>query len=145
MSVAPLVLSSVGRRRPLTSNIRAIRQPGWSDTDLEGAVVFRRKEHETTGHEHRTQLTVPAIAALGEAGRQSPRDRGRARPPRTDGRVEKRQPPVDGGWWRQADRLEGLESRRGSGRHWSTALGLSPEHTVANIALPFSVNGSVSI
>ena len=44
----------------------------WSDIDLAGRVVRWRAEHEKTGYEHRTPITVEAVAALEEARRRNP-------------------------------------------------------------------------
>ena len=52
--------------------IGAIRQLRWSDIDLEDGVVRWRREHEKTGHEHRTPLTPAAVAVLAQARRRNP-------------------------------------------------------------------------
>ena len=58
--------------------IGAIRKLRWTDIDFEGCEVRWRAEHEKTGYEHITPLTVEAIAALEEARRDGHRDRRRA-------------------------------------------------------------------
>ena len=52
--------------------INAIRQLRWSDIDLENGMVRWRAEHEKTGYEHRTPVTVEAIAVLEEARTRNP-------------------------------------------------------------------------
>ena len=97
--------------------IGAIRQLQWSDIDLEERVVRWRAEHEKSGYEHRTPVTAEALAALEEARKRnpvtghtlvlpSPQD-----PSRCVGSCQAR------GWWQKAERLAGLEPKRGRGWH----------------------------
>ena len=97
--------------------IGAIRHLRWSDIDLDGGVVRWRAEHEKTGYEHRTPMTAEALAALKEARR---RNTGTADTPvlpastdasRCVGRSLVRY------WWNRAQKLAGLEPRRGRGWH----------------------------
>ena len=76
-----------------------------------------RAEHEKTGYEHRTPMTADALAALEEAQRRNP---GTGDIPvlpaskdasRCAGRSLVRY------WWNRAQKLEGLEPRRGRGWH----------------------------
>ena len=84
--VALVIAHGTGHR------IGAIRQLRWSDIDMEGRTIRWRAEHEKTGHEHRTPVTPEALAALEEARRRPPRDRGRTCLPGTRGSLEERQP-----------------------------------------------------
>ena len=97
--------------------IGAIRCLKWGDIDLEDETIRWRAEHEKTGYEHRTPMTVEAVAVLEEARERSagievapvlpaPRD-----PSRCAGRTLVRF------WWKRAERLAGLEPRRGRGWH----------------------------
>ena len=97
--------------------IGAIRSLRWSDIDLEGGVVRWRAEHEKTGYEHRTPMTAEALAALKEARRRNPGTGDTpVLPASTDasrcaGRSLARY------WWNRAQKLAGLEPRRGRGWH----------------------------
>ena len=97
--------------------IGAIRQLRWTDIDFEGREVWWRAEHEKTGHEHITPLTDQAVAALDEARTMgagtwdalvlpAPSDATRCM-----SRVSAFQ------WWKKAERLSGLEPKRGRGWH----------------------------
>ena len=97
--------------------IGAIRQLRWSDIDLERGAVLWRKEHEKSGHEHRTPLTPAAVAVLGEARRHSP---GIGEVPVLPAPMDPARSvshPQTGAWWKKAERLAGLEPRRGRGWH----------------------------
>ena len=97
--------------------IGAIRQLRWGDIDFEGKAVRWRAKHEKTGYEHTTPLTAEALAALEEARVLSagsgngpvlpaPRD-----PSQCAGRT------LVGYWWRKAQKLAGLDPKRGRGWH----------------------------
>ncbi len=97
--------------------IGAIRHLRWSDIDLEARAIRWRAEHEKTGYEHRTPMTVEAVSVLEEARERSPgievapvlpapRD-----PSRCAGRTLARF------WWNRAQKLAGLEPKRGRGWH----------------------------
>ena len=97
--------------------IGAIRKLRWSDIDLEGGVVLWRAEHEKTGYEHRTPVTAEALAVLEEA---LTRNQGNGDSPvlpaprdatRSAGRTLVRY------WWNRAQKLAGLEPKRGRGWH----------------------------
>jgi len=97
--------------------IGAIRKLRWSDIDLEGGVVLWRAEHEKTGYEHRTPVTAEALAVLEEA---LTRNQGNGDSPvlpaprdatRCAGRTLVRY------WWNRAQKLAGLEPKRGRGWH----------------------------
>ena len=97
--------------------IGAIRQLRWSDIDLERGVVLWRKEHEKTGHEHRTPLTPAAVAVLGEGRRHSPGIGDVPVLPAPMDATRSVSHPQAGAWWKKAERLAGLEPRRGRGWH----------------------------
>ncbi len=97
--------------------IGAIRHLRWPDIDLEARAIRWRAEHEKTGYEHRTPMTAEAVAVLEQARERSagievapvlpaPRD-----PSRCAGRTLVRF------WWNRAQKLAGLEPRRGRGWH----------------------------
>jgi len=97
--------------------IGAIRHLRWPDIDLEARAIRWRAEHEKTGYEHRTPMTAEAVAVLEEAQERSagievapvlpaPRD-----PSRCAGRTLVRF------WWNRAQKLAGLEPKRGRGWH----------------------------
>ncbi|MCY4398722.1 MAG: site-specific integrase, partial [Gemmatimonadetes bacterium] len=97
--------------------IGAIRHLRWPDIDLEARAIRWRAEHEKTGYEHRTPMTAEAVAVLEEAQERSagievapvlpaPRD-----PSRCAGRTLARF------WWNRAQKLAGLEPKRGRGWH----------------------------
>ncbi len=97
--------------------IGAIRQLRWSDIDLEAETVRWRAEHEKTGYEHSTPVTAEASAALMEAGRRSPgTGNGPVLPaPRDASRCAGR--TLVRSWWDRAQKLAGLEPKRGRGWH----------------------------
>ena len=97
--------------------IGAIRKLRWSDIDIEGRTIRWRAKHEKSGYEHRTPVTAEALTALEEARKRkpgtgdalvlpSPQDRARC-----VGSCQAR------GWWQKAERLAGLEPKRGRGWH----------------------------
>ncbi|MDE0475133.1 MAG: site-specific integrase, partial [Gammaproteobacteria bacterium] len=97
--------------------IGAIRHLRWPDIDLGGGVVRWRAEHEKTGYEHTTPVTAEALAVLEEA-----RERGSGmegspvlpaprNPAQCAGRSLVRY------WWNRAQKLAGLEPKRGRGWH----------------------------
>ena len=97
--------------------IGAIRHLRWPDIDLETRAIRWRAEHEKTGYEHRTPMTAEAVAVLEQARERSagievapvlpaPRD-----PSRCAGRTLVRF------WWNRAQKLAGLEPKRGRGWH----------------------------
>ena len=97
--------------------IGAIRQLRWSDIDLEGEVVLWRREHEKTGHEHRTPLTPAAVDVLTEARRRNP---GIGDVPLLPAPMDPSRSvshPQAGAWWKKAERLAGLKPARGRGWH----------------------------
>ena len=109
--VALVIAHETGHR------IGAIRQLRWSDIDTDRGTIRWRAENEKTGYEHRTPMTAEALAVLKEA---------RARNPRT-GNAPVFPAPKDPSrcldrsrvrvWWEKAQRLAGLERKRGRGWH----------------------------
>ena len=97
--------------------IGAIRKLTWSDIDVSAGVIRWRAEHDKTGNEHRTPVTAEALSVLEEARAHNsgigdvpllpaPND-----PSRCVRRWQVRR------WWDRAERLAGLEPRRGRGWH----------------------------
>ena len=97
--------------------IGAIRQLLWADIDLDGGVIRWRAEHEKTGYEHRTPMTAEAVAALEEARRMSAEtgDTPVLPAPRDASKCAGRS--LVRFWWYRAQRLAGLEPKRGRGWH----------------------------
>ena len=97
--------------------IGAIRKLQWTDIDIEGRTIRWRAEHEKTGYEHRTPATEKAIAALAEAlDRNSARGKAPVLPSTQDPAICVRRWMLDDRW-RKAERLAGLEPKRGRGWH----------------------------
>ena len=97
--------------------IGAIRHLRWTDIDFEGEAVRWRARHEKTGYEHTTPATDKALAALEEAGGMSGGiGDGWVLPAPTDAsRCVGRS--LVGYWWKKAQKLAGLEPKRGRGWH----------------------------
>ena len=97
--------------------IGAIRKLRWSDVDFEKGTIRWRAAHEKNGHEHETPLTKNAIAALEGALRQNPGigDAAVFPAPKDASRVVSRH--LVRNWWKRAERLAGLEPKRGRGWH----------------------------
>ena len=97
--------------------IGAIRQLRWSDIDIEGRTIRWRAEHEKTGYEHRTPVTDEVIAVIEEAlGRNPARGDAPVLPSTQDPSLCIRRWML-GDRWRKAERLAGLEPKRGRGWH----------------------------
>jgi len=97
--------------------IGAIRQLRWSDIDIDGRTIRWRAEHEKTGYEHRTPVTDEVIAVIDEAlGRNPARGDAPVLPSTQDPSLCIRRWML-GDRWRQAERLAGLEPKRGRGWH----------------------------
>ncbi|MYE35273.1 MAG: site-specific integrase [Gemmatimonadales bacterium] len=97
--------------------IGAIRKLRWTDIDIEGRTIRWRAEHEKTGYEHWTPLTDEAIAVIKEARGRSP-GRGSAPVlPATQDPSSFVRRWMLGDRWQQAERLAGLEPKRGRGWH----------------------------
>ena len=97
--------------------IGAIRKLQWNDIDTDGRTIRWRAEHEKTGYEHRTPATDKAIAALEEAQERNPTS-GKAPvlPSTQDPSICVKRWMLDDRW-RRAERLAGLEPKRGRGWH----------------------------
>ncbi len=109
--VALVIAHETGHR------IGAVRQLRWSDIDMEAKIIRWRAENEKTGYEHRTPVTAEVLAVLEEARMQNPR--GGNSPvlpaPRDLSRcLDRSRVRV---WWDKAQKLAGLEPRRGRGWH----------------------------
>ena len=97
--------------------IGAIRKLRWSDIEIEGRTIRWRAEHEKTGYEHTTPLTDEAISVIQEAReRNSARGNAPVLASTQDPSVFVRR-WVLGAKWQQAERLAGLELKRGRGWH----------------------------
>ncbi len=97
--------------------IGAIRKLKWSDIDIEDRTIRWRAEHEKTGYEHRTPLTDEAIAALEKVRARNPaRGTAPVLPSTQDPSICVRRWMLDDRW-RRAERLAGLEPKRGRGWH----------------------------
>ena len=97
--------------------IGAIRQLRWSDIDMEASIIRWRAENEKIGYEHRTPVTAEVLAVLEEARMQNPK--GGNSPvlpaPKDPSRcLDRSRVRV---WWDKAQKLAGLEPKRGRGWH----------------------------
>ncbi len=97
--------------------IGAIRKLQWSDIDIEGRTIRWRAEHEKTGYEHTTPLTDEAIAALETVQARNPARGNAPVLPSTQDPSTCVRPWMLGERWRTAERLAGLEPKRGRGWH----------------------------
>ena len=97
--------------------IGAIRQLRWSDIDLGDGMVRWRAEHEKTGYEHRTPVTVEAIAVLEEARTRNPGIGDAPVLPLPKYPTMPVSRPLARVWWTRAQKLAGLEPKRGRGWH----------------------------
>jgi integrase len=97
--------------------IGAIRKLRWPDIDLARETIRWRSENEKTGYEHTTPVTAEAIAALELARRRNPVTGDAPVLPAS------RNSSVSVGvwmarqWWERAEKLAGLEPKRGRGWH----------------------------
>ena len=109
--VALVIAHETGHR------IGAIRKLRWSDVDMEAGVIRWRAEHEKTGYEHRTPVTADTLTVLEEARRENPGigDAPLLPAPKDPSRCVSRWLPGD--WWDKAEKLAGLEPKRGRGWH----------------------------
>ena len=97
--------------------IGAIRQLRWSDIDMVNKIIRWRAENEKTGYEHRTPVTAEALAVLEEAGMRNPRaGNSPVLPaPKDPSRcLDRSRVRV---WWDKAQKIAGLEPKRGRGWH----------------------------
>ena len=97
--------------------IGAVRKLRWDDIDLEGETIRWRSEHEKTGYEHTTPVTSEAVAALEEARRRNPATGDAPVLPSPKDPSSSVGSWMARGWWDRAERLAGLEPKRGRGWH----------------------------
>ncbi len=97
--------------------IGAIRQLRWSDIETEAKTIRWRGEHDKSGYEHRTPLTVEALGVLEEArqGNSGPEDPPVLPTSRDPSTCISRWLVRD--WWQKAETRAGLEPKRGRGWH----------------------------
>ncbi|MDE2985659.1 MAG: tyrosine-type recombinase/integrase, partial [Gemmatimonadota bacterium] len=76
-----------------------------------------RAKHEKTGYEHTTPVTGEAIAALEQARRMNPGDGDAPVLPSSHDPSVCATRWMSRTWWDKAERLAGLEKKRGSGWH----------------------------
>ena len=97
--------------------IGAIRQLRWPDINLEDGIIRWRAEHEKSGYEHRTPVTEEALAVLEEA--RARRTAGGDVPLLPSSKDPSVCPSrwMARAWWEKAERLAGLEPKRGRGWH----------------------------
>ena len=109
--VALVIAHETGHR------IGAIRQLRWSDIDMQDKIIRWRAENEKTGYEHRTPITPDALTVLEEARILSPKaGNSPVLPaPKDPSRcLDRSRVRV---WWDKAQKLAGLEPKRGRGWH----------------------------
>jgi len=97
--------------------IGAIRQLRWADIDFEERTIRWRARHEKTGYEHTTPVTDEAGAALEEARRMNPGAGNAPVLPSSHDPSLCATRWMSRTWWDKAERLAGLEKKRGSGWH----------------------------
>ena len=98
--------------------IGAIRQLRWSDIDLENGLIRWRAKTEKTGYEHTTPMSADARVALELLARAQNPGIGETPvlpAPKDASRCVSRNLARD--WWSKAERLAGLEPKRGRGWH----------------------------
>lgn len=98
--------------------IGAIRKLRWSDVDLEDNMIQWRAETEKTGYEHVTPMTPAARAALSRARDRNP-GIGEAPilPSPGKGPNGHMSRYLARDWWKKAEKLAGLEPKKGRGWH----------------------------
>ncbi len=97
--------------------IGAIRKLRWSDIDIEGRTIRWRAEHEKTGYEHSTPLTDEAMVVIEEALQRNPAGGNAPVLPSTQDPSLFVRRWMLGDRWRTAERLAGLDPKRGRGWH----------------------------
>ena len=97
--------------------IGAIRKLRWADIDFEDATIRWRAENEKTGYEHITPVTAEALAALEVARDRNPRTQGVLVLPSPTDPTRCAGAGLARSWWCRAERLAGLEPKRGRGWH----------------------------
>ena len=98
--------------------IGAIRHLRWSDIDFEDRTFVWRAEHEKTGYEHVTPMTAEALVVLEEAAERGDPETGNSPVLPAPGDTSKcAGRSLARRWWNRAQKLAGLEPRRGRGWH----------------------------
>jgi len=97
--------------------IGAIRRLRWSDIDNEAGVIRWCAEYEKTGFEHRTPVTAEALGVLEEARKENRRTGDAPVLPAPRDPAKSMSYAVARYWWGTAERLAGLERKRGRGWH----------------------------
>ena len=97
--------------------IGAIRQLRWYDIDFDGRTIRWREEHEKTGYEHRTPVTVEALSVLEEARRHNPGIGDAPLLPAPKDPVKCMSRSLARDWWKKAETLAELAPKRGRGWH----------------------------
>ncbi|MDE2659334.1 MAG: tyrosine-type recombinase/integrase [Acidobacteriota bacterium] len=97
--------------------IGAIRHLRWLDIDFERRTIRWRAEHDKSGHEHVTPVTGEALEVLEETRRKNPGPGKAPVLPAPKNPSKSMGPGVARGWWGRAERLAGLEPKRGRGWH----------------------------
>ncbi len=109
--VALVLVHETGHR------IGAIRKLRWSDIDMEGGIIRWRAEHEKSGYEHRTPVTIEAIVVLEEARKRNPGIGDALVLPAPGNPSTCVRSGRARSWWRRAERLAGLEPKHRRGWH----------------------------
>jgi integrase len=97
--------------------IGAIRKLQWSDIDLERGLIRWRAENEKTGYEHYTPVTGPVQEALDYARAKNPGIGETPVMPAPKNPSKAMSRHLARNWWKKAEKLAGLEPRRGRGWH----------------------------
>ena len=97
--------------------IGAIRHLRWLDIDFERRTIRWRAEHDKSGHEHVTPVTGEALEVLEETRRKNPGPGEAPVLPAPKNPSKSMGPGVARVWWVRAERLAGLEPKRGRGWH----------------------------
>ena len=97
--------------------IGAIRQLRWADIDFEDRTIRWRAEHDKSGREHATPVTAEALAVLDEARNSNPGLGEAPVLPSLRNSSTCMGATLAQVWWRKAERLAGLERKRGRGWH----------------------------
>jgi len=97
--------------------IGAIRKLQWSDINLGNGLIRWRAENEKTGYEHDTPVTQAIREALEEARAKNPGiGESQVMPaPADPSKAMSRH--LARNWWKKAEKLAGLEPKRGRGWH----------------------------
>ena len=89
----------------------------WSDIDFEGGTILWRAEHDKSGHEHVTPVTVEALGVLEEARTRNPGPGEAPLLPAPKNPANCMGAGLAQVWWGRAERLAGLDPKPGRGWH----------------------------